>query len=295
MGLFNNRFHSSAGEKEGKVYRILTTIALVGIFVAVGILVVGLAQNFITAGVSLVLGLIATICLSIILCLPWIKKLENNKYRITSIVFLAIIGLCALLWLISCIVIFVMYQNAKAESAAGLTGGLRFLQVVLILTIQFICAQTIATTIINYQRNYIVFQVIMYISNVFVDLYVTCFLLCIAIKDGTGGSAELFINDKFMSFLFTPAMYTLFALFFVYTAICSGILNRIQRGKQKIAAEVIESNKNVMVGETDEVTPTRLGKEEIKSRLENLKDMLDGGLITQEEYDAKREEILKEI
>ncbi len=295
MGLFNNRFHSSAGEKEGKVYKILTTVALVGIFLAVGILVVGLAQNFLTAGVSLTLGLIATICLSIILCLPWIKKLENNKYRITSIVFLAIIGLCALLWLISCFVIYAMYQNAKSESAAGLTGSLRFLKVVLILTIQFICAQTIATTIINYQKNYIVFQVIMYISNVFVDLYVTCFLLCIAIKDGTGGSPELFINDQFISFLFTPAMYTLFALFLVYTAICSGILNRIQRGKQKIAAEVIENNNNVSVTETNEVKPARLSKEEIKARLENLKDMLDSGLITQEEYDARRGEILKEI
>lgn len=290
MGIFNGRFRNELGEKEGKIYKILTTVALLGLFIAVGILVVGVAQNFITAGVSLTLGIITTICLSIVLCLPWIKKIENNKYKTTSIVFLSIIGVCALLWIISCIVIFVMYKNAKAETSQGLTGQLNFLKVVFIITIQFICAQTIATTVINYKRNYLVFQIIMYVSNVFVDLYVTCLLLCVSITGGTEPS--VFINQNFISFLFTPAMYTLFALFLVYTAICSGVLNKIERNRQRIAAEVItnagEKQTNVQAEPVNK-------KEDIKQRLENIKSMLDGGLITQEEYDAKRNEILNEL
>lgn len=291
MGIFNNRFHNEAGEKEGRMYKILTIVALVGLFVAIGILVVGIMQNFVTAGLSLTLGIIATICLSIVLCLPWIKKLENNKYKTLSITFLAIISVCALLWIISCIVIFVMYKNAKNSTSEGLVGQLNFLKVVFILTIQFICSQTIATTVINYKKEYIVFQVIMYISNIFVDFYVTCVLLCVSFKGGTA-DPQIYLNEGFLSFLFTPAMYTLFALFLVYTAICSGVLNRIQKNKQKIAADVVLKASN-------DANKTQLGevlnKDDAKARLDNIKEMLDSGLITQEEYDSKRAEILSQL
>ena len=70
-------------QQGGKIYKIISTAAIIGLFLAVGLLVVGIMQGFMSAGLCLFLAILAILCLCSTLALYWIRFLEKivNMYK----------------------------------------------------------------------------------------------------------------------------------------------------------------------------------------------------------------------
>lgn len=271
----------------GKVYKIVTTCAIIGLFIAVGLLVMGITMQFITAEVTLTLAILAIICFIAVATLPWIKKFEQGQYKKTSIAFMIINAICAVLWVVGAILVYVLYVKSRDGADYDPTNSLKIIKIIIIVSIQFLAGSSIATLITRYKKSFLVFQIITYISTIFVDLYVSLFLFSIYFND----AKELQLNNDLLSILGMPIMIGLFCMFLVFTAISAGVVKRLERNRVERVHEVVASNvdnKGNPVGQT-------ASQPSEQERLAKLQQMFKDGLITEEEYNIKKAEILKDL
>ena len=99
-------------EKKGfNLYKLLTTLGIAGIFLAVGYIVFQTSYGHISALQVLITALILIASAGCLLCLPWSKWLSEKRYKIVSWVFIGVIGVTILLWLISAILIYNISKN----------------------------------------------------------------------------------------------------------------------------------------------------------------------------------------
>ena len=135
----------------GKLYKIINTCSIVGLFVTVGLVVLMIMGTIkCTSSVVGIVAAIAILCFSCVLALPWIRKIENNEFKVLSYVFLGIVALSCLLWIISDIVIISQYKVIKAASLKdeltneestklfnSLVSSLNYLKTAVFISIQF--------------------------------------------------------------------------------------------------------------------------------------------------------------
>ncbi len=291
MSLFNknsSRMSKTLADFQdgGKVYKIVTTCAIVGLFVAVGLLVMGITMQFINATITLVLAILAVICFVAIATLPWIKKYEQGQFRKTSITFMIINGICAILWIVGVILVYVLYVKSRDGADYDPTKALKIIKIIIIVSIQFLTASSIATLITRYKKSFLAFQVITYISTVFVDVYVSLLLFSVYFNE----ARDLQMNSDLLSILGAPIMIGLFCMFLVFTAISAGIVTRLERNRVERVHDAVANTVDVNGNIVSDSKPTSE-----KDRMAKLKQMYDDGLITEEEYNTKRAEILKNL
>lgn len=273
-----------------KIYKSIQTIAIIGLLVALSLLVLAFSEVLtFSSGLLVLIASIATICGCCLLACPWIRRLENNDFKILSYVFLGLIFVVCVLWVICIFQIQRIYKLAgdetltDEEGSKAMIGILRFFKVSAIISIQFVTTSTIASTIAKYRKTYLPIQVIMYASHLFVDFYVTFFMCCITTVNG-----ELKINDN-LEILGSKFMVVLFVLALLYVIITNAVLKRIEGKRMVNLTEDISRGKDIS-HETSDTKP-----ETAEDKLKSLKTMYEKDLITKEEYEAKRSEIIKDL
>lgn len=297
------------GDEENGLYKLVSNIAVIGVFASVAVLVLGIFKIFKMN--SFIFGIVATIAVLSIACfllLPWVRRFGNGESKKIALVFMALILACAILWLI-CVYMFIgIYNKSKIDGfeLKSLVPPLNFVKITLIISLQFLMASLVAETVIRYKKKMIVFQAITYLSNFFFDFYITFFLGCLSITtEGLDLSSKAkILGNKFMVVMFVISI--------IYMAISSAIMKKQEAKrlvlaardnynidgtrkseKQRTVKEILGDKAEKQVEENQEAEVQVSQKPEEK--LESLKNMLDKNLITQEEYDKKREEILKDM
>lgn len=274
-------------------FKLVSTVSLILTCVTIA-LVVFIATGMVKASMFVIYLVIclAVLCLGTLLILPWIKKLVLKKSVIISWTFFGVIVLATLLWVVAACLIISSSQTGSMTLATA-----QFLKIDFIFTFQFIVANFVATTILNYKKKNILFQVIAYASYLFVDFYITSLVLCIKF------APTFEINTQYLSFLFTPAMYSFLIIALIYIGIVNGIANKaLARGKYKRSGFDAFANEDED-GEAYEDKAQKLEEDQkdkkeldkTKKKLEKLKNLLENNLISQEEYEKKKAEILKKI
>lgn len=273
-----------------KIYKSIQTIAIIGLLVALSLLVLAFSEVLtFSSGLLVLIASIATVCGCCLLACPWIRRLENNDFKILSYVFLGLIFVVCVLWVICIFQIQRIYKLAgdetltDEEGSKAMIGILRFFKVSAIISIQFVTASTIASTIAKYRKTYLPIQAIMYASHLFVDFYVTFFMCCITTVNG-----ELKINDN-LEILGSKFMVVLFVLALLYVIITNAVLKRIEGKRMVNLTEDISRGKDI----SHEASDTK--PETAEDKLKSLKTMYEKDLITKEEYEAKRSEIIKDL
>lgn len=278
-------------QKIDNIYKLVQTIAIVGVFVVVGILVLGFTGVLtLSSGLFVTAGVIGVICGCCLLASPWVRRIERNEFKILSWVFIGLIIACCILWVICVFEFQQLYLMGKDNitndtdlNTKRLEGMLKFFKACAIISIQFVTASTIASTIVKYQKSYIPVQAIMYISHAFVDFYVTFFVCCFTISNGSFA-----ISDS-IDTLANKALYVPFILCVCYVALAGAVVKRIE------AKRVVNlANDHYNNGEQKAVEPTKK-QESAEEKLANLKALYEKDLLTKEEYEAKRSEILKDF
>ncbi len=274
---------SNAGpQKDSKLYRTINTVSIVGLFAAVvlGVLsIMGIIKfNRYIVGVILTIG---ALCLGCVLMLPWIRRLEHKELKIVSLVFIALDALVPILWTI-CIWIVIGVTSGGTMSV----GLIKFIQAVLIISVQFAVASYIATGITKYKKTMIVFQAIAYTCYMYVDFIITYFLCCLNF-----GGKEIFV-DK-IGLLSSIWIWAIFAIAAIFTGISNGIMYRsdIRRIRDTMDDMHLQKPQNTDAQAEPVATPAESAEEQ----LNKLKSLLDKNLITEEEYNKKREEIINKL
>lgn len=277
-------------KNKDKLYKTLQTVAIVGLLGAVSLLVLGIGDIIpFSSGLLVLIGVIATICGCCLLACPWIRRLENNDLKILCYIFLGLIAVVCILWVICIFQIQRIYKLSTDDTIADdiadktMLSILKFFKASAIISIQFVTTLTIASTVAKYRKSYIPIQAIMYASHIFVDFYVTFFMCCITTIDG-----KLKIYDS-LEILGSKFMVILFVLALLYVIITNAVLRRIE-GKR-----ITNLTEDVSNGRTSQQFTPESETETAEEKLSSLKTLYEKELITKDEYEAKRTEIINKM
>lgn len=312
MGVFSKRKQRSQG---GKIYKIINNVSIVGLFLAVTLFVLMIMGTigWSSAMVGFVLA-IAILCFSMILALPWVRKLEQGEFKVMSYVFLGLVTVCCILWIIADVVIIKEYKTIKYMSSVqatdeenrkfikGLLGSLNYLKATLFITIQFSVASFIATSITKLRNSMIPFQAITYSAYGVCDFWISGILLSLRIKSNIDFSDDVAVSDIFstnqglLKFLVSRTVITILVIAIAYVIISAAIMKRQEAKRINNATEdlVYGDKKDAVLEQNTEAEPQKY-VETPEEKLASLKKMLDNNLITNEEYDKKKSEILKDM
>ena len=280
--------------KKFNLFKTLQNIALIGLFLVIGFgtMFFLTSRNSVTIELTLILGFAL---LGVLLVLPWAKYMEQKEYKIVSIVFLVATAVCVVLWEISTIIIFAAYRSNNFS-----TGILQLVRITLVISLQLLISSFIGQFIIKYRAKYIPFQVIAYLSLVCIDFYVSTMLFGITIGNGDISYSDTVKNMLF----FNPLVRNFLILALVYLSVTLGVIGgaRKRRVRNAILASKRKLNQDIGLIDLDdddeEETPTNKATEtkpDAEAQLEKLKNMLDKGLITQDEYNTKRQAIIENM
>ncbi len=282
--------------QEGKIYRALSTTAYVGIFVAAGIIVASLVNPTFALNATLwgIIFTIGVICLGLISVLPWVRKLEKGEYKKLSLIFIVFVAVCVILWLICVWLVITMINSQNPDNIVWL---LWFIKVTLLVSLQLMVA-TVAGNLWTKCRNTMIpFQVVTYASYGFVDFYFSYLLFCVNINP-TNTANPISLDTNALGALGTSFMITVLAIALVYMSISNFIIKRMEaRRLVNMAAdnfeEMLADQKEELQKVVDEknAQPSATGKT-MEEELNGLKDMLDKGVLTQEEYDEARKNVI---
>lgn len=265
------------GNKKGSIFQLLTNLAIIGLFVSVGLIVFGVMDvlkfNF---AIMTLIAVIIIFCVCDLLLLPWLNNIERKKLKVLSWIFVGVTILCGILWVISALILI---SAIYGKTAMG-RGALLFLQIALIMTIQFLVAINIASTIAKYKKSMIPFQVVYYVSLLFIDWFFTNLILCLQID------SKVKFNVGLVDILFNRVGITLLVLAFAYVLVSKAIIKSVDRKRAKNAMETITDADNNVKDKKD------LGDNSTEDKLKRLKQLREQNLISQEEYEAKRKQII---
>ncbi|MDE6618562.1 MAG: SHOCT domain-containing protein [Clostridiales bacterium] len=286
---------------DGKIYKLVQLISILVIIVAVAVLIFGIT-GMISLG-STGTGLVCTvgvIGIGAFAALPWVRVLEALKakrYRITAIVFLAISGVCIILWII-CVWLIINLVNTAASGSIDSTGAvidyakdiigtLNTIRAVIIVSIQLTVSSFIAKNVIKYNKTLIPYQVMSGVSQVYFDFFICLLLTAFTITQ----KGEFLISDT-AEWLTKAWPYALLAISFILSIFSSVVFRRVdRRNMMKYAAGQLNDESENKTA----VTPAETDATPVDEKLAKIKDLLDKGLISQEEYDKKREDIINSI
>lgn len=269
-----------------KLFKILQNTAISIILVMVALVIFSIAEIIpFTPVLGCFYGIILIVCFACLYALPWARKFEKNENKKLSLIFMSLIAVCAVLWM-ACLIVVIGCITSDKEPGMFLFNLIR---ISLVLSIQMLVSSTIASTILKYKNSMIPFQVITYLSHVYIDFFVTTIIVSINSK---------FDTNSIVPFLFTKWPLIILALSCAYVFISNIIIKKTDKRKMTEVAYAsgdVNYNPNQVVGDgfggvqetTTQLSPT--------VKLEKLKDMYEKELITKEEYEKKKEEILKEF
>ncbi len=275
--------------KKFNLFKLLQNIALIGIMLVIGLVVIfttgAVEVNNVLIEFTIIVGLLL---FGVLLVLPWAKYLEQKQYKIISIVFLVAVAICVILWIICTAIIFHAYRAQNVENLSVI----HLVRVTLIISFQVIVASFIGNFIIKYQAKYIPFQAIAYLSILYLDFYLSALLCGIVIQPGE-------ITYSASTWQFVAAQWPFLMLACIYLGVVYGIItnSRKRRVRNAILGKSRKLNKDIGLIdlEDDDDEPAKPTSSDVETQLEKIKSMYDKGLITKEEYDAKRQSIIDKM
>lgn len=302
MGLFDRGYSPMNDDlalapkgHDGKLYKLVQLLSI-SIFLIAAVLLIfrlfGILETGSTAnGIICTVGVIG---LGGFTALPWVRVFEgfkDKRYRITAIVFLVVAGVCVILWII-CVWLIVGLINEAMNGdfekiITDLLSSLNIIRASIIVSLQFVVASYIAKNIIKYNKTLLPYQVLAGLSQLFLDFFICLVLTAITI---TTEGVEFSKSAVLLTNRWTWALLVIAVILGAFPSVVFRRTDR--RNMMKYAAKDLKE----VVGDDDgEKAPAANATATLDEKLAKIKDLLDKGLITQEEYDKKREDILNSI
>ncbi|MDE6201699.1 MAG: SHOCT domain-containing protein [Clostridiales bacterium] len=285
---------------DGKLYKLIRIIATTVFLVAAIFLILEIFHIFrlgtAANGIIFSLGVIGA---GGMVALPWVRVFEafkDKRYKIVAIVFLALVGVCVVLWIV-CVWQIIDLVNkgisgATDEVLVDILDSLNIIRISIIVSLQFIVASYIAKNIIKYGKTLLGYQVMAGVSQLFVDFFVCLVLTAITIttKGVEFSSTAFLLTNKW-----TWALLAIAVIIGVFPNVVFRRTDRRNLIHARQVANAAPAQDNDDVDDIDDTVADTADSTPVDEKLKKIKDLLDKGLITQEEYDKKREDIINSI
>ena len=249
--------------------------------------------------------------------LPWITEFERDRKKaakgetiapwrkIIVYVFWGLIGVAVLLWIISVFVlgdsIMVIVGLSDAATPPNFDVLYAMLRAAIIVTLQVAIGSVVATSIMRYGKKYLVLRIIMYIALAYLDLWLSWFV--------GGTSVARITGEEYFPPIHSTILWVLAVLMLVGLLASSSIFGARARRKE-IELFMKGDVETLTDGDVDlidaDTTSTAWGKKEApatpsapaknpEEQLTKIKELYEKGIITEEEYQAKRKDIIDKM
>lgn len=235
MGWFDfNTGDADVGAKsnDGIIYKMVQLFAIVVLVAAVAIIIFEVCQVFtmnstangivISAGILGVGGLNA---------LPWVRifeRVKDMRFKIVALVFLALIGVCVILWIVCVFQIIGLINSGlngeDDEIFAGVITSLNTIRVVIIVSLQFMILSGIAMNFVKYRTSLLVYQAMNGVACLYMDFYIS--LLLTAFTVTTAGDV---IISPTAEWVISPILGALFLISLVVIGVVGTVFQRTDR------------------------------------------------------------------
>ncbi len=275
--------------KKSKIEKLMSIIPITLAFVIVGILVLGvmgtIKLNRFVIDFLLILGILCFGCIS---CLPATRILTKEKelkHHIYAYVIIGLTGLTCLLWIIF---VFVGQDFINAISSGTYTGDLGILtyaKIVVFITVQTSIANMVISNVYTFKKEYLAFQIIMYVSNFIVDLWLTIVIMSLNYVEGSlAFTANWLFDSKFI--------WTIFVLSLAFSMLAGAILKSIIKKRTR---DITLDQQTILKTIQDNNVQVQPQPQTIEERIKKLDELKEKCVITEDEYADKKAKILEEI
>lgn len=266
--------------------------------------------------------------------LPWINFIERNRrlkdngqevpnwYLPLAIVFCSVIGVCIILWIIAVFIVHIeTFARLIEKTGTAVTGeegsiqkgdgALVFLAFSVVLSVQVFVATWIVTSVLYYKKKHMTIRVISYVCGVLTDIWgswVLAGFLTGHLFDADGALMIPLNPSKLVLIIGILAVVGLlisntFRANFVYRE----RLKAVMQGQTSALASTDEdflNNTGERMPQGDVTAPRAPAREETRApaqgkstaeKLQELKTMYENGILTEEEYTKKRQEIIDKM
>lgn len=275
-----------------KLQKIFSTISITSLFVVVGLVVLMIGGTIKSSrfmwDLVLIVGIVSFSCVS---CLSVARYVEDKEKRIPAFIVIGLTGLTCILWIIALFVGQGFIDKIRGGTAEGanLVHTWNFIKIVIFITVQTAFANLIVTYLFWFKNRLIPFQVVMYLSNGIVDLWLSLVLLSSGFSESKGAYANL-------PWLYSREVITILVISFMYMMISTMLIRRFFRRKVVVTTQGYDPRMDLEVEVEDDVASKKEEeKPSVEERIKKLDNLKAGGLITEEEYNAKKAKILEDI
>lgn len=244
------------------------------------------------------------------LCLPWITELARDERRakngeniakwrkFVAYGFFGFIGVSTIFWIISVFTIGngIIDSYIKDTTTEFPPNAFTPLRVAIILTIQVLLGSVIATSTLRFGKKYLGLRIVMYVTLAYLDLWGSMIAATVTIAG-------------FTSILpFQTALWVLAVLATVGLAAAAGIfgaqtrrkeIELIMKGDTKTLAEedveLLDAQTTSSVYTEAPKTSNTAAQKSVEEQLAKLNDLRNKGIITEEEYQRKRQDIIDKM
>ncbi len=274
-----------------KLQKIFSTISITSLFVVVGLIVLMIVGTIKSSRFMwdfvLIVGIVSFSCVS---CLSVARYVEDKEKRIPAYIVMGLTGVTCILWIIALFVGqgFIDKIMGGTVEGANLIHTWNYIKTVIFITVQTALANLIVTYIFWFKNRLIPFQVVMYVSNGIVDLWLSLVLLSSGFND----------HGPYANFmwLYSKEVMTIVIISFLYTMISTMLIRRFFRRKVVVTTHNYDPNMEIEVETKEETAGKEVEKQPtVEERIKKLDTLKAGGLITEEEYNAKKAKILEEL
>ena len=247
------------------------------------------------------------------LCLPWITELSREErrkakgenipkwHKWVAFAFFGLIGVTTIFWIVSVFTLGDAIQNL-IDDADTLIDPKAFtpLRVSVILTIQVLLGSVIAVSTLRFGKKYLGLRIVMYVTLAYLDFWLSWVVGSITVNK---------LNNSEVTPIFQTIWWVIAVLSAVGLGAAAGIFGAQARRKE-IELIIKGDTKNLTEGDVDlldaqttssvytdspkPVDNTPAGKTP-EEQLAKIKDLLDKGIITEEEYQRKRQDIIDKM
>ncbi|MCH5163166.1 MAG: SHOCT domain-containing protein [Clostridiales bacterium] len=308
-------------KQKSKLYRGVRTAVIIATALSVTLFLLALfVSDLRKKGVFEFVFVIFALCAGGGMMLPWITQYDRDKrkaqkgeavpawHKIMVFAFWGLIGVCVVLWIISVFVvgdgILTFVQAVSGEDKSPLDPTLlkayTMLRVSIIVTLQVAVGSVIGASTMRYGNKYLMLRVVMYVAALYLDIWLSWFVGGVTINGLTSRTFPPISN----TFLWVLAVMMLVAL------IAAGAIFGSQARRKEIElfmkgdmealtdgdVDLIDAQANRKTAEPapspQQSAPVEKDPEQ---QLAKIKDLLDKGIITEEEYAAKRKDIIDKM
>ena len=179
-----------------------------------------------------------------------------------------------------------MLNYKTALSLSCFRGFLIYLKIAAFITIQYAISSIVISNFLKYKFTFLPFQIVMYLSNLFVDFYLSYLGFCMYINDGY---SLIFINA--VNLLTTKTMITLICLTASYVILSNIILALIRKKKLKLLIAEEDKKETLNVDVSNIETDSKF-ESDLEIKLKQLTEAYKKNLINAEQYSKKKQEII---